>query len=260
MDRKPPYNQPPKDGSHKPIKTDEQKRLLDELESINDMLDFDEDDYDPDAPGKFDDLPVLKSFVEDVPMLSDRLVKAEKEVELTPNPETSSPTILPPFPGTQGRTDDSFVDRDPLDISDAVRHLRSGAPSEPPSQPEPSKPAARPVNAQGTPVSRFSGKVQPASDNPFLPQATLDRLRDSKAGDSASQELRDLIRKPSSKAPTFNADANSKEYKELRDKASRLVNELVKSYTPRIESELRMRLETEVDAIFKALRKKDDDH
>lgn len=259
MDRKPPYNQPPDDGSRKPIKTDEQKRLLDELESINDMLDFDEDDYDPDAPGKFDDLPVLKSFVEDVPMLSDRLVKTEKEVELTPKPETN-PENNPPLSSTYGTRDDSFVDRDPLDISDAVRHLRSGAPVEPPLA-EPPKPAAsRPVNAQGTPVSRFSGKSQPSSDNPFLPQAALDRLRDSKASDSASQELRDLIRKPKPKAPAFNTDPNSKEYKELRDKASRLVNELVKSYAPRIESELRMRLETEVDAIFKTLRKGDDDH
>ena len=50
-------------------------------------------------------------------------------------------------------------------------------------------------------------------------------------------------------------DANSKEAQVLRQKASQLVNEVIRANMPRLEAELRMKLEQEVDRMFKEIKK-----
>lgn len=225
-----------KPGSHRnALPADRKKPLLDELESLNDMLSPDDEQ---EADGLLEDLPVIKSFVEDVPILQDRL----SEHNDTSVPPTAGTTTATNNTSSAATSDHRFLDDDPLAISEAVRARQKGQPAPEPTPPEPATPPAQ---------RRFSSP-RPTGENPFLPKSAMDKLRDAKE-DSASAQLRDLLRKPS-KLPTFNSDPNSAEYKALRQKATQLVSEIVKAHLPKIEAELRMRLETEVDAMFKSLR------
>ncbi len=186
----------------------QRKKMLNELESLTGILDSE------DEKPKFDDLPVLKSFVEDVPVLNDRV----------------------------GHTDTSFIDNDPLAISDAVRRQHSGV-----VEPEAPAPVA-PVQLRAkSEYERF--REQHFEDAALNAKAAQEKAREPRS--DAAEELRRLLNTPSSTKLRFDKDPASREYQQLRQKASQVVNEIIKSYMPRIEAELRMKLETEVDRILK---------
>lgn len=195
-----------------PLDPQQRKKMLNELESLSGILDAEEE------KPKFDDLPVLKSFVEDVPVLNDRV--------------------------GQSSTDTSFIDNDPLAISDAVRRQHSGAPV--PEPVPPPMPTAPPQTRAKSEYERF--KEQHFEDAPLAKNAT-EKQREPR--NDAAEELRRLLNSPSGGKPRFDKDPSNREYQQLRQKASQVVNEIIKSYMPRIEAELRMKLETEVDRILK---------
>lgn len=195
-----------------PLDTQQRKKMLNELESLSGILDAEEE------KPEFDDLPVLKSFVEDVPVLNDRV--------------------------SQPATDTSFIDNDPLAISDAVRRQHSGEP-----EPEAVIPTA-PVAPQARAKSEYERfKEQHFEDAALSAKTAAEKQREPR--NDAAEELRRLLNSPSGGKPRFDKDPSSREYQQLRQKATQVVNEIIKSYLPRIEAELRMKLETEVDRILK---------
>ncbi|HVL00068.1 MAG TPA: hypothetical protein VM553_09650 [Dongiaceae bacterium] len=103
------------------------------------------------------------------------------------------------------------------------------------------------------PLNRF--QTTSKNENPFLPKSTLDKIRENHQND-ASAELRKLIQTNPLNKLSFDATPGSKEYQALRQKASQLVNEVIRANMPRMEAELRMKLEQEVDRMFKDIRKK----
>lgn len=196
-----------------PLDPKQRKKMLNELESLSGILDAEEE------KPKFDDLPVLKSFVEDVPVLNDRV--------------------------GQTSTDTSFIDNDPLAISDAVRRQHSGVP-----EPEPVTPPPAPAAPQARAKSEYERfKEQHFEDAPLNAKNAAEKQREPR--NDAAEELRRLLNSPSGGKPRFDKDPSNREYQQLRQKASQVVNEIIKSYMPRIEAELRMKLETEVDRILK---------
>lgn len=201
-----------KPSPQRPLDPDQRKKMLNELESLSGMLDSEDD-----TP-KFDDLPVLKSFVEDVPVLNDRV--------------------------SQQHTDTSFIDNDPLAISDAVRRQRLGI-----SEPEvvPTHTPAPPAPRMKSDYERF--KEQHFDDASLNAKPAPDKLREPR--NDAAEELRRLLNSATGTKPRFEKDHGSREYQQLRQKASQVVNEIIKNYMPRLEAELRMKLETEVDRILK---------
>ena len=229
------------------LKQEDKRNLLNELEDLSGMLDDDGVKIEPELTQPYDleDLPVLKSFVEDVPTLNQSMSESNNKE-----------------PGTSGKAsvDDSFVDDDPLAISSAVRQQRtSSAPIDTANVPTLDPLASPLVGSNGTAQQSSNptsspNPSEPKSDNPFLPKSTLERLKNeaSNVTESAvSQELRNLVKQRS--LPNF--DTNSKEYQALRNQASKMVNEVIKSFLPRLEAELRMKLENEVDTYLKELRK-----
>lgn len=216
------------DRSKPGFQNKEKKNLLHDLEDLSDMLDDEHTEIEKELtqPYDLDDLPVLKSFVEDVPTLNE--------------PLSGSPD--------ESHVDDSFVDDDPLAISASVRQKREGK-----DQPDTAKPPQSAAPSPATPPPEVGR--QDKSDNPFLPKSALDRLKNSGTPDQeqnkASQELRSLLKQRS--LPNFST--NSKEYQALRNDASKMVNEVIKLFIPRIEAELRMRLEKEIDEYLNELRK-----
>ena len=277
-----------------PIKQQEKEKMLDELESLSRLLDeeLDMDDGDePDRPVP-EDIPVLKSFVDDVPVLSERI-----DPDKPAAPEQKSDSIdqavagnFHTLPNTRqnGRLDDSWLDKDPLEISAAVRQhkqqpdtapsaqsmpeppvLQAETPSLAPSKPASSTPAyaasthkpaqatppvSTPTAASVTqPLNRF--QTGNKSENPFLPRSTLEKIRENHQND-ASAELRKLIENNPLQKLSFDSTPSSREYQALRQKASQLVNEVIRANMPRLEAELRLKLEQEVDRMFKELKKK----
>ena len=209
-----------KPDPNNPSKSD----LLHDLEDLSGMLDDDDDiERELTQPYDLEDLPVLKSFVEDVPTLNEAL---------TDDSANPHPPAQPIPPTASGPLDDSFVDDDPLAISPSVRQQRASH-----------------TAAATAPTAALTSK----GDNPFLPKSTLDRIRSGTAPleNKASQELRDLVKQRA--LPNFST--NSKEYQALRNDASKMVNEVIKLFIPRMEAELRMRLEQEIDEFLKELRK-----
>lgn len=308
-------------------KQQEKQSMLDELESLSRMLE-DDPDLEIDTPRRPipDDIPVLKSFVDDVPVLSERFEvdepvltaprTAAKHPEPEPEdfdldlPELSEAIVSPPrpteaaTPAFHGRLDDSFLDNDPLEISSAVRQQRTApaapvlaaaaaapavmavalperpapvvasnpapvaAPAAAPNPAPPERPRPTPVTPSATPqaaaphtaasVTQPLNRFQSAgkNENPFLPKSTLDKIRENHQAYDASAELRKLIQTNPLNKLSFDATPGSKEYQALRQKASQLVNEVIRANMPRLEAELRMKLEQEVDRMFKETRKK----
>ena len=109
------------------------------------------------------------------------------------------------------------------------------------------------------PLERF--QPQPDGENPFLPRSTLNKIRENHAresrfSDDASTELRKLLQEnPLNKLSFESSNNNSKEFRDLRQKASQMVNEVIRASMPRLEAELRMKLEQEVDRLFKDAKK-----
>lgn len=240
------------DHRSKPDSNNSKGDWLHDLEDLSDMLDDDaEIEKELTQPYDLEDLPVLKSFVEDVPTLNEALSEdandPEPEIQPTPAPP-------PPPPKASSSLDDSFVDDDPLAISPSVRQQRAGGASATTtvssSNPTPATPPVTPPTAA---VKTPPAATIPKGDNPFLPKSALERMRNATAPieNKASQELRDLVRQRS--LPNFST--NSKEYQALRNDASKMVNEVIRLFMPRMEAELRMRLEKEIDEFLKELRK-----
>ncbi|OUS24849.1 hypothetical protein A9Q99_23225 [Gammaproteobacteria bacterium 45_16_T64] len=231
-----PGSPPP--GNHKP---NESERLLSELESLNTTLD--NEPYDLEAEHQLEDLPVLKSFVEDVPVLSDRIIKEEPSASMVPD------------------DDNAASDSDPLAISEYVKQQRAAALGNTTPNPtltdtteaSPSTPTAKPTAARSL-VEQNADKAAQSKleNNPFLPQSAKDRIREHHA--DASEELHQLLKKPSTSA-SFSGRPGSPEYQQLRLRASKMIDEIVKTNLPRLEAELRMGLETEVDALFRQQNK-----
>jgi hypothetical protein len=328
-------------GDKPNLKHQEKQKMLDELESLSRLLDEELDDEldEPSRPIP-EDIPVLKSFVDDVPVLNERFIE-----ELTPVPapvpvqrtdsvdKNAGQFRTLPNTRNSGQLDVSFLDKDPLEISAAVRQHKQvpdleiptldavedrvppprtapapavkAAPVETPrhasletaksastetpksaantprpaspippsvsasfmpgatSKPAPAPvapapvepPPAKPMTAASVtqPLSRFqtAGK----SENPFLPKSTLDKIRENHAND-ASSELRKLIENNPLQKLSFDMAPNSREYQQLRQKASQMVNEVIRANMPRLEAELRLKLEQDVDRMFKELKKK----
>ena len=231
--------------------------LLSDLEDLSGMLDDESTEIERELTQPYDleDLPVLKSFVEDVPTLSEKLSGDEGEK----TNKTGESPAKPATPTHSSGIDDSFVDDDPLAISSAVRQQRAGgtAPQPPGTGTEKPQLQSHSSTSAPTPSPAPAKAAEPAktprSDNPFLPKSALDRIKNDASGryeNKASQELRDLVRQRS--LPNFST--NSKEYQALRNDASKMVNEVIKLFIPRIEAELRMRLEKEIDEFLKELR------
>ena len=244
-------------------KQNESERLLSELESLNNTLD--NDPFDLDSEQQLEDLPVLKSFVEDVPVLSERLIK-EGEDEQNP--------IAAPLTSTPQDGSNTESNADPLAISDFVRQQRAANLASTGNVPTP---ATKTVTEPQIQNGANDTKSAALESNPFLPQSAKDRIRDSRSGaansstgsgassarisnssrvsssSDASSELHALLRQ-SAKA-TFDDGQGSPEYQRLRQKASSVINEIVKIQLPRLEAELRMRLEAEVDAMIREQNK-----
>lgn len=196
------------------LKKSAKANLLNDLEDLSGMLDEDSARIEKELTQPYDleDLPVLKSFVEDVPTLSESL---ESKAESADDPD------------------------DPLAISPEVRQKAQNASGQP-------QPAEAPTLTNAAP--------QVSKDNPFLPKSTLEKLNKEvtqPVETQASQELRNLVKQRS--LPNFSP--NSKEYQALRNDASKMVNEVIKLFIPRMEAELRMRLEKEIDQYLNELRK-----
>lgn len=341
-------------GDKNHLKQQEKQKMLDELESLSRLLDEELDDEldEPSRPIP-EDIPVLKSFVDDVPVLNERFIE-----ELTPVPVQKTDSVdknagqfrTLPNTRTSGQLDVSFLDKDPLEISAAVRQHKQApdlaiptldaieeltpppriAPVEAPKptpvaprpEPEIARPAAHPTPATvqaarpapaataesftnkpaaplntprpaspippsvsasfmpgaaskpapvapapvETPVAKpmtAASVTQPLSrfqtgtktENPFLPKSTLDKIRENHAND-ASSELRKLIENNPLQKLSFDMAPNSREYQQLRQKASQMVNEVIRANMPRLEAELRLKLEQDVDRMFKELKKK----
>ncbi|MEE2731138.1 MAG: hypothetical protein VYA55_09970 [Pseudomonadota bacterium] len=295
------------------INQEQKDKMLDDLESLSKMLDEDLED-DEDTQVIPEDIPVLKSFVDDVPVLNESLEEAPPKpapAPVSPNPEPptlqetdsidlnaakfSTHPVSRPAVGSGAALDMSFLDKDPLDISERVRSYRDKgdiAPPlpqhqamQPPAQPAQSAPAQTtpthaapsvPVVAEATatevakadsraeevtrPLNRF--QTTSKTENPFLPRSTLDKIRENHAWEQnrdrdrendASAQLRRLLQDNPLNKVTF--DANSKEAQALRQKASQMVNEVIRANMPRLEAELRMKLEQEVDRMFKEIKK-----
>ena len=242
-------------------KQNESERLLSELESLNNTLD--NDPFDLDSEQQLEDLPVLKSFVEDVPVLSEQVIKDD---------ELQSPSAMKkesPPAHHQGNTSSEDT-ADPLAISDYVKQQRAANLASTGNSPSPTpKTVAEPQ----IPHDANNTKSAALESNPFLPQSAKDRIRDNRSGatnnsvnstrtnassrvsnsSNASSELHALLRQ-SAKA-TFDDGQGSPEYQRLREKASTVINEIVKIQLPRLEAELRMRLEAEVDAMIREQNK-----
>ncbi|MGB3619901.1 MAG: hypothetical protein WBA20_00980 [Ketobacter sp.] len=226
-------------------------RMLDELKSLSEMLE-DEEFANPIRQ----DIPVLKSFVEDVPVLNET------------HPDFPSPTLdtidrgaatfstTPAKNFNEGDLDMSFLDNDPLEISDRFRNPANAAAPQAPQAIATKAEPERPVSARSTDI-----------ENPFLPRSTLEKLREShnrsnhKASQSdsisdASTQLHQLLHDNPLNKLSFDLNQSSREYQALRQKASQLVNEVIRANMHRLEAELRMKLEQEVDRMFKELKKK----
>ena len=287
------------------IDQQEKDKMLDDLESLSQMLD-DEDAIDDDDAAVPEDIPILKSFVDDVPVLNDSLLEdqvANKEDQVEDQPSDSLDRNAGSFsttPVSSDKLDMSFLDKDPLEISAGVRNrqipavqAKSVPPESAPQKPLPDKadspkaeatpkhapsPAAvqaEPIQADSTqansahegaampeavkPLERF--QPQPGGENPFLPRSTLNKIRENHAresrfSDDASTELRKLLQEnPLNKLSFESSNNNSKEFRDLRQKASQMVNEVIRASMPRLEAELRMKLEQEVDRLFKDAKK-----
>ena len=176
-------------------------------------------------PYGLEDLPVLKSFVEDVPTLNESMIDSEEQ-----------PRAIAP----------STAEDDPLAISPEVRKQHSEKTAQPPT-----------IQRADSSVSTNSPReINP--DDTFLSKSTLSKLKSNasqKPEAQISQELRNLVKQRS--LPNFSP--NSKEYQALRTDASKMVNEVIKLFIPRMEAELRMRLEKEVDEYLNELRKNAED-
>lgn len=293
------------------INQKDKEKMLDDLESLSRMLD-EEADEDEDTRVIPEDIPVLKSFVDDVPVLSETLDEDDDDtapsnsksepptlqptdsVDLNAANFSTSPVNRPPASGGD-KLDMSFLDKDPLDISDRVKNYRSGeasktasaAPAPTPSttpmtatgpipatakpaevKPAAAKPAevkpelAQPDSSNGAEATRPPNRFQSSAgtENPFLPRSTLDKIRENHAWqqsrsdtDDASAQLRKLLQDNPLNKLTF--DPNSKEVQALRQKASQMVNDVIRANMPRLEAELRMKLEQEVDRMFKEIKK-----
>ena len=292
------------------IDQQEKDKMLDDLESLSQMLD-DEDAIDDDDAAVPEDIPILKSFVDDVPVLNDSLLEdqvANKEDQVEDQPSDSLDRNAGSFsttPVSSDKLDMSFLDKDPLEISAGVRNRQIPAvqaksvPSEPAPQkplpdkadspkaeatpkhaPSPAAVQAEPIQTDSTqansaqanssqeaaampdavkPLERF--QPQPGGENPFLPRSTLNKIRENHAresrfSDDASTELRKLLQEnPLNKLSFESSNNNSKEFRDLRQKASQMVNEVIRASMPRLEAELRMKLEQEVDRLFKDAKK-----
>lgn len=308
-------------GDKPNLKQQEKQKMLDELESLSRLLDEEPDDEldEPSRPIP-DDIPVLKSFVDDVPVLNERF---DEEPSPVPPQQTDSldhqAGQFRTLPNTRssGQLDVSFLDKDPLEISAAVRQhkpvasdtqaptldalstvSRSPAPAQvaenprrepvptattprPTAPPAPAAPIPPKVSASFTPGGTHAPKPTPTasvpaessltaasvtqplsrfqtagkSENPFLPKSTLDKIRENHAND-ASSELRKLIENNPLQKLSFDLAPNSREYQQLRQKASQMVNEVIRANMPRLEAELRLKLEQDVDRMFRELKKK----
>lgn len=143
----------------------------------------------------------------------------------------------------------------PESASAAARPASFAAPAPAPVTPAaPATPAQHTAASVTQPLTRFQSANK--SENPFLPKSTLDRIRENHQQYDASAELRKLIQTNPLQKLSFDASPSSKEYQALRQKASQLVNEVIRANMPRMEAELRMKLEQEVDRMFKEIRKK----
>ncbi len=296
-------------GEHKPESVEQEKeKMLDELESLSRMLDDDkDDDIEEDSRPVPEDIPILKSFVDDVPVLNDSLLEepssdidSAEEVE-SPTVENSAGNSEPPTleaqpsdsldrnagtfstmamssaPRSPDKLDMSFLDKDPLEISDQVRNrnvpqldagkldteYKKDSTTKPvESVPAADKPATTPTAAELVTKPLDSFQARSAGENPFLPRSTLEKIRENHSkdyrisdSDDASAQLRKLIQENPLNKVSFDGGANSKEFRDLRQKASQMVNEIIRANLPRLEAELRMKLEQEVDRLFKDVKK-----
>ena len=165
------------------IDQQEKDKMLDDLESLSQMLD-DEDAIDDDDAAVPEDIPILKSFVEDVPTLSDSLEGTEANADTIDN-SAATFTTSPLGPDYEGSV--SVQDTE-LDVSFLNNPAISG---------------------------NLSAEFQ---------QQLVDGVNDTVLHD-------------------------------LQEKAGPLVDALVKANLPRLEAELRMKLEQEVDRLLSTIKK-----
>ena len=273
-------------SDQKPSLDQKQKNnMLEELESLSQMLEQDNWEEDVEDPRPVpEDIPVLKSFVEGVPTLNTPSEPNSESEERTSTSEhdtqdSASGTYNTVPVGDTGKLDMSFLDQDPLQISNTVRqHSRqqaarqtpspsrfSSASATPQANVTPSRPAAQSSHTHATGMdsaNRISHQLKQAvgSENPFLSKATLEKIRENRAWtpdkSNASEELHKLLKDNPLQKMSFDATATSKEYQALRSKASQLINDIIRASLPRLEAELRMKLEQEVDLMFKDAQKK----
>lgn len=264
------------------INQQEKEDMLNDLESLSRMLEERAGEQD-EATVVPEDIPVLKSFVDEVPVLSETMEDPEpaSTEDHSGEPPTLQPTdsldrsaprfdTAPLQPAAAAdHMDISFLDRDPLDISERVRqYRRPGATASPAPAPRaeatlPPEPPARPQPSAAEvtrPLNRF--QASGSTENPFLPRSTLDKIRENHAWEQrgetdndASAQLRKLLQDNPLNKVSFDNHNSSRELQTLRRKASQLVDEVVRASLPRLEAELRMKLEQEVDRMFKEIRK-----
>ncbi len=179
-------------------------------------------------------------------------------------PPSVQSTVARPQPVVPASTHEAPVAARPAGVSTPVppapAHHAPASHTPVTSAPVISAPASTATPAQHTaasvtqPLTRF--QTGNKSENPFLPKSTLDKIRENHQAYDASAELRKLIQTNPLQKLSFDASPSSKEYQALRQKASQLVNEVIRANMPRMEAELRMKLEQEVDRMFKEIRKK----
>lgn len=189
-------------GDQNPHKNQKDKdKMLDELESLSKML-------EEDRPRRFaqekvlpQDIPILKSFVGDVPTLSDSLEASEPPID-------QNATKL-----------DSYSEA--VDTIDSIDNSAATFTTAPVSS----------AFDQGT------QSPEPTLDVSFLDNPVSE--------ENLSAELHHHL-----------VDGTGDNVlHELEEKAGPLVDALVKAYLPKLEAELRMKLEQEVDRILDTFKK-----
>ncbi|MCG8534866.1 MAG: hypothetical protein MI808_07195, partial [Pseudomonadales bacterium] len=164
------------------IDQQEKDKMLDDLESLSQMLD-DEDAIDDDDAAVPEDIPILKSFVDDVPVLNDSLLEdqvANKEDQVEDQPSDSLYRNAGSFsttPVSSDKLDMSFLDKDPLEISAGVRNRQIPTVQAKPVPPEPAPQKPLPDKAD-SPKAEATPKHAPG---PAAVQAELIQANSAQA-------------------------------------------------------------------------------
>lgn len=218
-------------------------KLLNELESIKDLLDEEDGSLDLEPPlltstiDDLDDAPLLTEAIEE-PLLVDEVLSDEVLVDETPVAEALPDDIpvlqeaIDPVEAAIEPVQEDAVDH-PADISEleqpSLFHASEGNTAER-STPEAGQ--TQPATAPNPPSAQKLSAAR--GENPFLPKHIRDRLTANRKNQAALMESLKPIAAPT--PPPQPANISLPDEKQL-------IDELVQRFLPEIEAALRERLE-----------------